>query len=457
MFIAVAMLLFLAAPLWTTFRQSQSSDKPEALIQAELARDAIKTARIDWSGQFLFEGGEAGQRTHFYTWRCAGRTCTQELCGDDEGVYMRGEGQQPLAAKFQNPEFVLTKDGRVWNHEGRSPIARVWDDRDRFKLLDFRALGLNPSSLYRDFSGMLASAQVVPDYTCVVEVDGVYRVTAHTPAPHGDFVWWIDADREWNVVRTRVINEDGVVNSESEYELAQFDGRWFPRVIRQYRGAARDGDLFWRFIIIGAEFNRPDHPKELTPASIGIEPGMQLEYINLTEPCLSPCWDGSSIAPLSDFLARVRRGEATFGPTLLRERARAAAHWERTVAAQTAAAKGSVAWKNFESAWERYTREFIERYKLTGEQSQHAWTMCRECQNQAREYAERHREGFDKLDREPTDRLRTELLSPIDTIFEKRLKPRLNDIPTSAQRNAAVQAPPLQEPTLLATSQPSIR
>lgn len=451
--ISVAIIFSLLGSL--VHAQSTVVAKPEPLVQAELARSHITTARIDWSAQYLFEDSGAKERVHFYTWRCAGPDCVQERWGDDEGVFMRGESQQPLASKFQNPEFALTKDGQVWHHEGRSPIARVWNDRDRLKLFDFRAIGLNPADLYDDLFKKAAALGIA--VVCESDTDaGVFRVRAHTV--YGDYLWWIDDQRDWNIVRTRIVGVDGETKAETVYELKKFDGRWFPSVMRHYRGSADGGELFWMFRVIAAEFNRPEHPSVLSPAFIGIEPGMALQYMDRDSPVPSPVWDGSAVVSYGEFISRIQAGQAAFGPTLLREQARIRAHWERTVAAQAAAAKGGVAWKSFESAWERYTREFIGRYKLNDEQSQHAWTLCRECQNQAREYVERHRERFDKLDREPTDGLRTELISPIDAIFEKKLKPRLEDIPNSAQRAAAEaeNAKPIAEPAPLATSQPSM-
>ena len=43
----------------------------------------------------------------------------------------------------------------------------------------------------------------------------------------------------------------------------------------------------------------------------------------------------------------------------------------------------------FESLWEAYTRQFIEKYRLDSEQSQKAWTICRECQSRGRGYVAR--------------------------------------------------------------------
>jgi hypothetical protein len=268
----------------------------------------------------------------------------------------------------------------------------------------------------------------------------------------GDRMWWIDEHRDWNVTRTRIVSHDGQIQAETEFDLKLWDGRWFPSEMRQYRGSAADGDLYCVFRFIAAEFNRPEHPAELTPASIGFEPGMTLVFMNGDAPVPGPVWDGERIVPMSEFVPRVRAGETSFGPTIQREGARAEARMARQRAEEL---ERNSTWKHVESAWERYTREFIGHYRLNDEQSQHAWTLCRACQARAREYVDRRRGAFEKLEREPDDKQRAELLGPLDEIFEKRLRPRLEEIPNSAQRAAAAKKPPIPEPPKLSTTKPA--
>jgi len=106
----------------------------------------------------------------------------------------------------------------------------------------------------------------------------------------------------------------------------------------------------------------------------------------------------------------------------------------------------------FEGQWEAYVREFIQRYQLDEAQSQKAYAILRECQDQARGYMSRRRADFDRLDErlksinnEPDktkalqeiQQQRLKLLEPVGRIFEKQLKPRLERLPTRAQRQAA--------------------
>ena len=118
------------------------------------------------------------------------------------------------------------------------------------------------------------------------------------------------------------------------------------------------------------------------------------------------------------------------------------------VVAVPAAGKGS----DFEGEWERYVREFIERYQLDDAQKQRALAILKDCQEQARNYLARRQSTLDRLDEEAKklagekDKIeelkkineqRAKITETVTQIFEKRLKPRLERLPTTAQRQAA--------------------
>ncbi len=117
----------------------------------------------------------------------------------------------------------------------------------------------------------------------------------------------------------------------------------------------------------------------------------------------------------------------------------------------------------FESQWEAYVREFIQRYRLDEAQTQRANAILKDCQDQANRHIQRCKSELEQLDRKLTDlgqskeggkdkikelseinEQRNKLLAPINEIFEKQLKPRLERLPTRAQRQAAQQSGPGQ-------------
>ena len=120
--------------------------------------------------------------------------------------------------------------------------------------------------------------------------------------------------------------------------------------------------------------------------------------------------------------------------------------------------KRSAAGASSADQWEQYVRQFIERYALTEEQASRANKILKSCQSQRDRLMRNRAEQLEKLDRQE-QALRTsdnpnkakeqaeitaqraKLMAPIDSIFDKQLKPRLEKIPTRAQREAAEKAP----------------
>jgi hypothetical protein len=134
-------------------------------------------------------------------------------------------------------------------------------------------------------------------------------------------------------------------------------------------------------------------------------------------------------------------------------------------AAQSQPAKGS---SNFESQWETYVREFIQKYQLDEAQTQRAQSILKDCQATAQSIMQKRKDEIEQLDKKlmtlatdakDADKLkelneignrRNKLLEPIGEIFEKQLKPRLEKLPTRAQRENVEQAgkrTPIGQPT----------
>lgn len=102
-------------------------------------------------------------------------------------------------------------------------------------------------------------------------------------------------------------------------------------------------------------------------------------------------------------------------------------------------------------------REFIARYDLDGEQTQKAQLILRQCEARASVYLTGRKADFERLEQrmasvetlegEPRAAAEREILAqreslfaPVHEIFEKQLKPRLDRLPTRAQRAKATAA-----------------
>ncbi len=147
-----------------------------------------------------------------------------------------------------------------------------------------------------------------------------------------------------------------------------------------------------------------------------------------------------------------------------------------------------VAGKNFKSEWEKYVRDFIQKYQLNDEQTQRANAVLAECETAAERVMTSKKSDLERIEKRegelkavagptaakpPGDpkvageaksategknkelaeltKRREELLAPINRIFEDQLKPKLEKLPTRAQRKAAEEksskspAPPVKD------------
>lgn len=205
------------------------------------------------------------------------------------------------------------------------------------------------------------------------------------------------------------------------------------------------------------EFNRPDDPQDLTPDMIGIEPGMRMIVAeNADNDSESMYWDGRGVITQTEMQARVASGQMQYGPSvreeLTREREGRTSQPIFDVEPEPPGMEqGGRARESFESLWERYTREFIQKYKLNTDQTSRAWTILHSCQALAQRYLLAHAADLSNLehrlsenkDEQQTAQTREKLRKErekqsrrIQDIFERQLKPRLEKLPTGAQREA---------------------
>ena len=126
--------------------------------------------------------------------------------------------------------------------------------------------------------------------------------------------------------------------------------------------------------------------------------------------------------------------------------------------------------KTFDTAWDKYTQDFIAKYQLNEAQSQKAEAILAGCKRQGQQvvlHSEKRLEQIDaQLDElrknrsrdksaaemiERYEDQRAKLVQPLTDIFEKRLKPQLDKLPTRAQREEAEKTPE-KKPTPKRTS-----
>lgn len=233
---------------------------------------------------------------------------------------------------------------------------------------------------------------------------------------------------------------------------------WYPKKIEFYRTDYVDGKEPAEVIEVEhAEFNRPGQPSVFTPADLGLEVGTNVDWHTPDGQTELRLWDGGSAVSPEEFTRKKDAGQIKYSERFKKyiqpRMVRRPDQILRLLNLSTP--------KYFESEWRTYTREFVTRYALDAEQTQAAFRILEDCEEQARRYVEARLPIFERLQDRWTEaksatsapaeavkqllREHQELMAPIERIFEEHLKPRLDTIPTPSQRKAAdPPAPPTQ-------------
>ncbi len=452
-----------------------SSHLPPALEQCLAARKRIRRADVWWAGgsraSRALPGAMFGRRMLI-----AGDDIAQFDYGDARGITGTDADGRPVSMRTRE---LFSRELMVHYREGDPVALAERHSRKQPFFSDVRAFGLLPDR-HPDY-------RPLPEVLCAYPFDDpsgrkysqrregdFYVVTLRTK--RGTEVrWTIDPRRDWNVVRAERY-DNGVLTKYSVSHLERFGEVWFPGQIDFYLGSSRDPVS--RLAIRAARLNDPDLPDRLTPAALELEPGITF---NIAIPGRQRpevrVWTGQELIDAREWAEMERRGEVTPGPTVLafREKARRAMESSRTSdgsrpASGTDEPQSPRATRGRPDhlpasgpadPWYRYTVRFIEHYRLDPQQRQRALAIYRECRQLAdarlaqlrpriRSVQQRLTGAAERGDSAALSRLRGELrdvLAPIDRIFQMRLKPRLDRLPTRAQRRAAGPMPEKAWPT----------
>lgn len=437
---------------------AQTQDRPAALIRLEQLRAAIQTAELVTRTVDYQEAKTRGWPMREVTRqvRRAGDTQIVINRGDADGVVMLTPDGQPNPLHGRVPRASFRAPGLAVDRSD-DPLSLAYVEERNPRLRDdIRALGLSAAPATVDLHDVLWWENVAnPEAPSYAERDenGLHVVEVRR-GPRAT-TYWLDPSHGGMPVRVREAGESGAW-SECRSTLELKDGVWFPSAVEYYSSQFGDGREPTRVERVqSATFNRPEHAGTLSPADIGLEVGMIVQSIG-KGPAFGSAgrWDGQRMISGEEFVRRVGSGELTVGSRFAKALAQRAAGIgagpvEAGVAGAPVPAQQSV------GLWEAYARAFIARYALSDEQSRKVWEVVRDCQGQADEYLRRNVMRFEDLERRRADlasspggddraarqaevaRFEAELRKPIDDIFERRLKPRLEVIPTRAQRAAA--------------------
>lgn len=452
----------------------ETTERPSALHKMVESRQRIQRAEIHWSKRFPRDPDTHGDPLGYVS-RVSPTETAILVRGTPEGIAAWNEHGDPIPysrrsyLKRTDDHWELEVDG-VYGHVRQGAQGRSQP------MTDARTIALLPV-----MSPMRTVPEVIWDWP---EDDyserryreaisgGLHIVEMRLPDREIEIRWEIDPKIDWNPVRSQLRYRGRVIN-ESVVEYEEFDGVWFPRSAKYFDAT---GDLIAEILVESAQINTDDLPQILTPDHVGFKTGLSVSFVREDGSAEGMTYvAGGGLLPDREYSRLVGEGKIEDDPELvemanaLLERLRSQ-ELEKKQANSGSASQPSVpdsesggqrsvsetpsptiVPNRVDDEWERYTHEFIARYKLNDDQSAAAMRVLHDCQEQRTSYLNRQQERIALLqeratgpkkvgDAERITRELDQLREPIQRIFEQQLKPRLDRLPTRAQRQAAESA-----------------
>lgn len=439
-------------------------DFPPALREAAERRHSLPPMVVDW---YVSEDANLpGHIFHYGASYAKNGDLLLDAQGDQEGwVWFDGRG--PV---HRFPHRYLQNSDGVFAHARTTITIETWKrgvgdpPPQEVGIRDVRWIGLSPfpaqmpqaGHLYTwpiEFPDPVTWASAKTDCTWSEERhDSQVHVRAEFPGG-AKIVWTLESDKD--LYPSRIVAEGRGQVFECAITLAKTQGHWFPQDVSY----SLDGQPFQSHWIADVSF--PASASETYGLrDLGAEPGFNVsEHTPGTEIRM---WDGERDVSLAEWDKLLESGKRKPGPAVI-ERAR---NLHRDNPYWTDEQRAEFRRKHDESfepqakapseplgPWRKYTLDFIVRFQLDSDQRQKAMQILKECEELgqkhldkvASELADVQRElssVADSKSRDAASRSQeklSRLLKPLDEIFETRLVPKLDTLPTRAQR---AKAPP---------------
>lgn len=275
--------------------------------------------------------------------------------------------------------------------------------------------------------------------------------------------WTLDPNQGCAPIRAAYYQDSRLV-AECRSTLRPADGVWYPVRAEFYNSQSNHGAQPTDVLeISAASFDKSEHSRLLSAVNLELEVGTNIQWKIADGQIDFRLWDGQRAVSQEEFAKRLEAEEIKYSLRAKRYlHTRGASQPGLGSSASTILqVTPEIRLPDFETEWRRYTREFVERYDLDAEQSQAAARILGDCEEQGRRYVATTEDSLSQLRKRwssarsaasaPSDQVNKmigewrDLISPIERIFEERLKPRLATLPTPSQR-ARVDPPPASQP-----------
>lgn len=435
-------------------------EKPPAMQAFERARNSLKSGALRYT---VLEGADQATALTYQARIAANGDTILEEHGDPEGWtrFEVDESTHQMIGVSKLPFFSMINAEGYWQWQATTSSVRLWKKpTEGWSLFyhDPRSLGTTP--LGSDVSTL---ADPIPG-----GADDTTQITTWSEARSGETVtvtgkfasgarieWQINPRRGWNAEIIQFFSGDqSAPVAECHVELKEHRGGvWFPSRCTHFVDRA----IVRTVIVDSAEFDKSSNPVRFTGADLGLEMGFSIAPQDFSTQSRRPLyWVGDRIVEAEEW-TRMRRKGQNPGPTVAKELKGEMSplyteeQRDMVLKSRLSRAMSSLD-RRFQTPWELYVASFIKKHALDPDQTQKAGLILKECQAKATVYVQRNQAEFESLRAASTatqpsmpiskqEARSRELIAPIDAIFERELKPKLDGLLTRAQRDVVGIAP----------------
>lgn len=465
-FILVAATFAAGQQCAAQIRDEGAAEKPKSLLAFVESRRSITSGVVSWNVAV----SASGRTQHYVNRYAANGDLICEYRGDQDGWVSYRAPENVGQSRF--PELLLSNDTGVWRYSDTTIQCSWWPRGEKLTgdppaMMDYRLAGVfsTSGSIERavgDRQVWESDSDPILSYDEGREGGLVYVRGMHDSGATTE--WLLDPRKDYNALSiiSRTARGD---ETKMDADVEKRGGVWLPTRITY----SRRGTIEATVTLESASLNSQADPVSFSPADIGIEPGMAVsnQRVAAAPTVGQNDWNGDTVVPHAEFVADVKSGRRIPGPTVkqvwdqgyfdspyLTEEQRdsirlAEAKMERREGAITKA-----------GLWQKYVERFIQKYDLDDEQAQKCRRLLADCDALAEKAARKTearwnevqaqlKQAIDAGDGKKAIELRDEskkLSAPIEKIFEDRLKPGLEKIPTRAQRQKAETEKPTSTP-----------
>lgn len=269
-------------------RPSKSESVPKPLINAITNRSRAKSAKLRYNVRLELDGYAVPRMEYWEDFFVGNSILREERC-DPDGIRVRdpatGDATLGVTGSCLPERSLADLDSKIrWSHPAGVEHLTQYQRPLRPDYRDPRIAGLQAGWDQRMAPSDVLDEILKDKGPWTVRAEGsLVRVASrlrNSNEESTEVEWLIDPDKDYAVLSCQITrhepNKPPTVSLKSVTDYAVQDGRWWPT-----RSETLSPGSKYRIVITfeSVEFDRPDHPKKLTPDLLGLPIGVAVQKI----------------------------------------------------------------------------------------------------------------------------------------------------------------------------------